>query len=138
MHCNFNCNTVNFDKTQHGTYMIQNFIISIHLIGFKKILLTTHFSSHLPPASQKVILFVLNFKWFISRYHFTFILLKNNVSCFMLLTDWFARKNSRRHGYIYNNIYYWYESGSFNYQQVCSLPIWKCILQARQADRRAI
>ena len=27
--CKFNCITVNFDRTLHGIYMIQNFIISI-------------------------------------------------------------------------------------------------------------
>ena len=29
VHCRFNCITVNFDKTQHGIYTIQNFIISL-------------------------------------------------------------------------------------------------------------
>ena len=29
VHCKFNCITVNFDMTQHGIYMIQNFIMSI-------------------------------------------------------------------------------------------------------------
>ena len=42
----------------------------------------------------------------------------------MVLTDWFARKNLRQHGYIYNNIYSWYETGSFNYilpsEQLCN------------------
>ena len=44
VNCKFNCITVNFDKTQHGSYLIWNFIVSItkkyignvfsHLPGF--------------------------------------------------------------------------------------------------------
>ena len=33
MHCKFNCISVFFDKTQHGIYIIQNFIISINEEG---------------------------------------------------------------------------------------------------------
>ena len=55
----------------------------------------------------------------------------------MLLTDWFAQKNVDDTVIFYYNIYYWYESGSFDYWQVCSPTIWKCILQALQADQRA-
>ena len=33
MHDKFNCFTVNFERTQHGIYMIQNFIISIHAVN---------------------------------------------------------------------------------------------------------
>ena len=40
--------------------------------------------------------------------------------------------------YICYNIYYWYETGSFNSCRVCSPPIWKCILRARRADWHAI
>ena len=52
-----------------------------------------------------------------------------------LLTDWFARKNVDNTVIIVYNIYYWYESGSFDYWQYCSPPIWKCILRVCQADR---
>ena len=37
-------------------------------------------------------------------------------------------KKCRQHSYICYNIYYWYKTGSFNYWQVCSPPIWKCII----------
>ena len=52
-----------------------------------------------------------------------------------LLTDWFARKNSRRHGDIYNAYYYWHDSGSFNYWQDKSPPIWRCIFIAQYKHR---
>ena len=38
---------------------------------------------------------------------------RDNLS--LELADWFARKNSRRLGYIYNNIYYLYNPGLFDY-----------------------
>ena len=38
-----------------------------------------------------------------------------NTQSLHLSIDWFARKNLRRHGYIYNNVYYCYESGLFDY-----------------------
>ena len=33
----------------------------------------------------------------------------------LMLADWFARKNLRRHSDIHNVYYYWCDSGSFNY-----------------------
>ena len=54
-------------------------------------------------------------------------------SCFSLppIANWLVcPKELRRHGYIWYNIYNWYESGLFDYWQYCSPPIWKCILQA--------
>ena len=48
-----------------------------------------------------------------------------------LLTDWFTRKNLRRHSCIYNVNNYWHDSGLFNYWRDNSLLIWKCIFIAR-------
>ena len=57
----------------------------------------------------------------------------------ILLTDWLVYpKERRRHGYICYNIYYWYESGSFDYWLYYSPSIWKCILWVRQANQRAM
>ena len=45
------------------------------------------------------------------------------VTMNMLLTDWFAQKNLRRHSCIYNVHYNWHDSGLFNYWWDNSLPI---------------
>ena len=49
----------------------------------------------------------------VKHLHFTMfyiilLLLRIAFTSNLMLTDWFARKNLRRHGYINNNIYYWY------------------------------
>ena len=43
-----------------------------------------------------------------------------------MLADWFAWKNFRRHGDIFNVYYYWHDSGSYNYCLHNSPPIWRC------------
>ena len=40
---------------------------------------------------------------------------KNNQTIEILLRNWFARKNRYDTVYIYDNIYYWHESGSYDY-----------------------
>ena len=48
-----------------------------------------------------------------SRMFWKIIIIYTN--CINVLADWFARKNLRRHGGIYNVYYYWHNSGLYNY-----------------------
>ena len=79
-----------------------------------------------------------NVKTFFTHDKILKLLSKLHIFLSKLLTNWFARKKLRWHSCFYNVYYYWHNSGSFNYWQDNSPPIWRCIFIARQADRFTI
>ena len=69
------------------------------------------------------IIWILVFGSWCTFYAINVVVFIHSLYRIIMLADWFARKNLRRHCDIYNVYYYWHDSGSYNYWQDESPPI---------------